>query len=58
MVYLVNLMSIIYKTLGVFALALVLGVLVAALIGAAFEEADASRQGISLDDGAITGRTR
>ncbi len=50
-------MALIFKSLGVFALMLVLGLMLAALIGTAIEEAAARRQGISLDDGAITGRT-
>ena len=50
-------MALIFKSLGVFAIMFILGLMLAALIGTAIEEADARRQGYSLDDGAITGRT-
>ena len=50
-------LGLVLKSLGVFAIMFILGLMLAALIGTAIEEADARRQGISLDDGAVTGRT-
>jgi len=51
-------LGLIVKSLGLFAVMFLLGLIVAALIGTALETRDFERQGISFDDGVINGRTR
>ena len=51
-------MALIFKCLGLFLVMFLLGLLVAAMIGTALETRDFERQGISFDDGAISGTTR